>query len=165
MAANTLFYDLARKVLDEVVARFATAGVALPARRYVANGEVARDPNAEEDCSAVSVGFPRAFIGSPGIPRFEAITCAPIRTADLLIEITRCVPVPDDHGNPPSATEIDDSAKQILTDGYVLFAAILAAKSDGSMAPLCDKIAMGDLVLIGPEGGIGGVTITIAVQF
>ncbi|MGI8425601.1 MAG: hypothetical protein ACR2M4_03190 [Actinomycetota bacterium] len=165
MAANTLFYDLAKKILDEVVARFTAAGVALPGRRYISNGEVARDPNAPEDCSAVSVGLLRAFIGAPGIPRIEAINCAPTRTADLQIEITRCVPVPGDQGNPPTAKAIDDSAKQILTDGYVLFAGILAAKGDGSLAPLCDKVAMGDLALIGPEGGIGGVTITIAVQF
>lgn len=153
----TALYDLARDVLDVVVAGFSAAGVDLPARQYVQAGEVAID------CEQVVVEIGRVFLGLPGQEVASGLKCCPPRSVSVVIWISRCVPtMADDGSTDPDA--LDASSLAILTDGAVLLGTIIEAWKDGTLLSLCDSIAFQGMTPVGPEGGFGGFRLDFQAQ-
>lgn len=151
--ADTRLYDIADALLTVVV----NAIPSPPSRQYVSNGEVALD------CELVAVEMVRVYTGLPGA---EVVNATPCRgnaaSADYRIWVARCVP----SEGTPSAQEIDNSARELLTDGWLLRRAIIAELNDdsSSIVDSCDNARIGPLAHYGPSGGYGGVTMAVAVQ-
>lgn len=149
MTAVTHIFDIAKEILNEVVALYAAEGLALPARRAVTEGEFAWD------CESVLFRLARTFPGTPNAPDLDP--CVSARTAEYHLSIIRCASSPDEEGVPPKPTIIESFSLPILTDAWFLPRAL-------RMSPLftpCDEFYVGELVVVGPEGGFGGVDLTI----
>ncbi len=159
----TQAFDLAADLLSVIEAAFVADGTALPARRYISNsGSV----GVVFDCEEVVVGLERLFDGLPAQAQNEIVRCWYTIAAEYSVHILRCVPVPKD-GNPPippSGAEIEASAGQIYRDGMVLLEGILTAYKAKKFQDNCHTIRIGDLTIVNPQGGIGGVLVRIECE-
>lgn len=159
MADPTHIWDIATGLLDAVVDLYAAEGIDLPERRVVVEGIPAFD------CVSVIVSLRRVFRGLPNVSFGEqTLACAGIRTAEFHILILRCASAPDDDGNPPAVNVIQSFSEPIYTDAWVLTAGMQLAALNGSLGAACDDISIGELAVIGPEGAIGGVDLTVLWQ-
>lgn len=75
--------------------------------------------------------------------------------AGLVVQLVRCVPVPDDTGAAPSALELDESALGLMTDAARVFYAVAVTSS---WAASCDSVTFGQMNPLGPLGGRAGWT-------
>lgn len=66
---------------------------------------------------------------------------------DLLATLVRCVPVPDDMGNPPSATALGEAHKRVLDD-----AAVIWQTMSGEIDPEWSRASLSQ-TFTGGEGG------------
>jgi hypothetical protein len=81
------------------------------------------------------------------------------------VVILRCVPLSAESGDPPTATELENSAKAMLVDAWHLADAVYRAYEDGSLdADGCTMAAIGSVAILEPGGGIGGVSLGVEVQ-
>lgn len=102
-------------ILDRIVGGFESYGVGLPERRYWLIGQPVHD------CEQVTVSFTQAYIGPPGDQASEPQNCNQPRTAQLSIEVVRCVPTFNSTKNRiPEASKIQESAKKQVVDAWVL---------------------------------------------
>jgi hypothetical protein len=156
---KTLLFDLAEDIQQAITTAFAAASVDLPARQYIADGSVA------EDCGQFTIEFTQLFAGSSGAQqvgpaRFPIV----IFTAEFNVQIIRCVPTMEEGtGRAPSPADLIAAAKQMLTDAWVLWNGIVTGHESGPLQK-CSNISLGPLTPIGPDGGLGGVTLKIGVQ-
>lgn len=152
--SNDFLYTVASQALAAVVSRFATEGISLPARQYVTGGQIALD------CEQVVVEVVRVYTGTPGAELANPVSCAVPRSAEMRIWIVRCVPTLKDNGDFPTQAELDASGEELLTDGWVLVWGLLQEYRDGNFLSQCDKLVIGNLSAVGPEGGFGGFTLS-----
>lgn len=150
MAGGDKLYTLAEDLLASVVAQFGDESIELPARQYVANGEVAHD------CDQLTVAPVSGFIGNPEEEDPQVVRCASTLSFDLEVRLLRCVPVPDNAGNPPNADAIQASAQEILTDAYVMSRGLIRAVNADAFGESCHSVRIGLLEPVGPDGGFGG---------
>lgn len=152
-------YDIASDLLTSVVDRLTAAGITVPDRQYAHAGLVAWD------CESVVVtvrelihAFPggSGALNAPG-GSTQLLVCSPPRHVHMEAWIIRCVPVPSDNGDPPSAAALDASAEIVLADvwslAYVLWAGYQAEEWGGR----CASVMLGAVEVVGPEGGYVGV--------
>jgi len=157
-----LVFQVASDILECVADALEDAGVEVPERQYVHQGEVALDTC--PDCAQLVVSFMGLEHAIPG-GDLEIAACAPPRTATFDVWLTRCVPVLHENGDPPTAEELTASAEELNTDAWVLANVIWSThKADGCWGSTCDSVMLGSLVPYGPEGGCGGSHMTIQLQ-
>lgn len=107
-------------LLDEILLRvqtgFEEAGVELPPRRYWTTST----PPA--DCEQLVVFFNQAYIGPVGDEAAEPQRCNSPRTAQIDIQILRCVPGPTGgtRAKTPSAANIQEASRAQAIDAWVL---------------------------------------------
>lgn len=160
MADPTALYDLAAAALAAVEAEYATAGVDLPARRYVAEGPPAYD------CEQVVLAFVRLYPGTafaedaPGLAQRAMFP----RSATLALHIVRCIPVLSDRGKPPTVPQLDGSAASIMTDVLLAPVSLVRAWHAGAWAGLCETFGIREVIPAEPSGGFGGSITTFDVQ-
>lgn len=149
-------FGLASALLDAIGAHFASVGVALPARQFVANS-----PTVVHDCEQLAVAVERVY-AVDGDTVVEVTQTSPprasfaMRAATMSIHLVRCVPVmKDGPPRPPSGDEITGSAQTILRDAQLLTNAVTAAVRDGSL-PGCGTVAPLEWAPITASGGMGG---------
>jgi len=136
-------------------------------------------------------GTPDRTLISPGLPAFDCcdqlavhasvVTDAPLspgglsagikhRTGGkinhvaLVVHATRCVPVPDASGNPPTAAALTAVAAQVNADGWALWNHVYNLIRDGQLFALCDEVFWDGLRAINPSGGCGGWTLNLRAQ-
>lgn len=153
----TALYDVATDLLASVVARMTTAGITLPARQYVHAGLVAYD------CEQVTVTVPESGVthAFPGEAASVNQVCAPPRHVALEVHVVRCVPIPGDSGDPPTVTELDASATEVLTDLWALAYVIWEGYREGEWGSTCSTVSLGPVTVNGPEGGFVGSVATV----
>lgn len=165
----TGLYNLARAILTTLENAYADAaddegapeGLALPARRYVAEGPPAYD------CEQVVVAFARSY---PGLP-FQENPAAPVLRATLLrsvtlaVHVVRCIPTISDRGVFPKVEALDASARNLLVDAFLVPGALVRGYHAGAFAGLCDGFGVREVVPAEPSGGFGGIIATVDVQF
>lgn len=147
---------LCKDVLAAVEDGFATAGVMLPDRRYVANG----DQQVAIDCAQVTVahqttnshGGNVALAQLSGQTRDVALT---LRAATVAVQIVRCAPTIKGVAPNlvlPTPAEEETSAMEIYADGQIALNSILTAQKAGELTS-CNGLVFLDLVTIGSQGG------------
>jgi hypothetical protein len=150
--AEDRLYLLAVAFFDAVVDEFAAAGVGLPTRRYVSNGEVAFD------CEQFVVQPVQLRTGLPVVQETRSVKLPRLQAFALDAFVTRCVPVHNDQGKPPSDDAIQASAAEVLTDVNVLWRTIGQDWSD------CRDAAVGTIEIVGPQGGYVSSLAHVTVQ-
>lgn len=107
-------------LLDEILLRvqtgFAEAGVDLPDRQYWTTSTPAAD------CEQLVVFFNQAYIGPPGDEAADPQNCNSPRTAQIDIQILRCIPSPKSgtRVRAPSAEDIQEASRRQAIDAWVL---------------------------------------------
>lgn len=106
-------------MMDKILARieegFAGHGVELPERRYWTLSTPAAD------CEQLVVSFNQAYIGPPGDEASEPQRCDAPRTAQIDIQVLRCIPVPTgSRGRAPDAATIQKASEKQAIDAWVL---------------------------------------------
>lgn len=144
-------HEIATQVLGAVVAFFDSAGVKLPARRYVAAGQ---PENVAWDDEQVSVTLAALYAGPPSViapARFTAgAPCPTLLTADFAVEVVRADPASGI--TTPSLDVLEASGVIALTDAATLHAALLDVIS-GRVLERGTQTDLGPVRTIGPEGG------------
>lgn len=154
-------YPLASTLLSATVLAFEADDRPLPERRFVSNGAVAFD-----ECDQLAVEVTRIYVGLPALEQAPSpnVPAGVTRSVDMTVWLTRCVPVMDDAGDPPSMNDLDESAQGLLADGWAMFFGLLKARKQGTFGDLCQSLSIGPLVPHGPEGSQGGWRLTVQAQ-
>lgn len=154
---STALYDTAAGLLAQAVNAYTAAGLTPPDRRYVSAGEPAWD---DEQLVVQVDSFRWGLPQTPGI----AVAQSPaLRTADLIVHITRCMPGPDEQGQPPTAALLDASSRTLLVEAWTVFET-LAGLAAERLLNGCGSVAVGAAVLVGPEGGLADVPLRFSYQ-
>jgi hypothetical protein len=128
-----------------------------PARHGVVPGAIAWD---ECDCGllAVSVGtiYPTEQFPNPAQVRVSNACDAPWEAAEIVMQIVRCAPNPDDLGNPPAMAELDAAAREVLTDAYEMMRAVSVTLCQMNRDREISDYLMRALTPQGPSGGCVG---------
>jgi hypothetical protein len=128
-----------------------------PARHGVVPGAIAWD---DCDCGllAASVGqiYPTEQFPNPAQARVGNSCDAPWEAAEIIIQVVRCTPCPDDNGNPPTVAALDASAREILTDAYETMRAMSTTLCQMNKDREISDYLMRTLVPQGPSGCCGG---------
>lgn len=129
-----------------------------PARHGVVPGAIAWDAC---DCGllAVSVGtiYPTEIFPNPLQARVGNSCDAPWEAAEIIMQVVRCTPTHDDlSGNPPTPTELDASAREILTDAYQMTRAVSLTLCQMNKDREISDYLVRTLTPQGPTGACGG---------
>ena len=92
--------------------------------------------------------------------------CAVTSFAHISVELWRCVPTPDDFGNPPLVTDEAAAAYALATSAWCLYTGLLQAALAGSLMPggQCDTVVLAPLEVLEPQGGAGGIKLPLTIQ-
>lgn len=102
-------------ILERLEGGFEQAGVDLPSRRYWTLSQPAAD------CEQVVVFFNQAYVGPPGDEASEPQRCDSPLTAQIDIQILRCIPTPTgSRGKMPDASAIQAASALQAIDACVL---------------------------------------------
>lgn len=151
----------ANTLLDELVTELTTAGITVPAHRYIHSGEVAHDFTAEDCADALVVTFDGILEGQPNqvgnpLPG-TTIKCAVPLVAQFTVALLRCVPALQEDGDAPTAEELEESASSLLLDAMELANAVVNIYLGSS----CNLRSIGVLQPVGPQGAAGGHTMQV----
>lgn len=128
-----------------------------PERSYVAQGAVAWD------CDQLTVHLVRI---RPKLLDSRSAACAVVLVATYAVTLLRCVPGPDDNGNPPSADELNVANQQLAVDGEALLKSLTRAWAQGSWPAgvPCRRVEWGALEPLAPSGKLAGWRLEVSVQ-
>jgi hypothetical protein len=136
-----------------------------PVRRGVVPGAIAWD---ECDCGllAVSVGqiYPTEIFPNPALARVGNACDAPWEAAEIIMQIVRCAPNPDDPMTAPTVAELDASAREVLTDAYQMTQAATQALCKMNKAREISDYVVRPLTPQGPSGGCVGSELRAVVS-
>lgn len=158
---------IAASLLDTVEGHYATAGIGLPERRYVAAGE----PEAIAwDCEQLTVtlagiGWGAALDSSAPSPGAGAHTSATaLRHAVFAVTLVRCTPSPRRGGAPPDVAELAAAGTQFMIDAGLLSQAMVefGARLRPGLPPE-GRCQLGAVDPVGPSGGFHGLSTTAAI--
>lgn len=151
--------DLLDDLLVEAVTSLSTTEGAddPPERQYVSHGTVTWD------CDLLAVHLVRV---APKLLDPRAERCAIVHMASIAVTLLRCIPKPDDRGNPPSPDELDEANRQLAVDGWALWKGLTRAWAEGSWPSgvPCKNVKWGGLEPLAPSGGLAGWRVEATVQ-
>ncbi len=149
--------DMLDGVLERVETVFQSYNVPLPNRRYWMIGSPALD------CEQVVISFIQMYLGPPGAEVSQPQRCNVPRSATIMIQISRRVPVVGQNGKPPSGSTIQQNSALSTVDAWVLMESIKEFDMWDDTGYGLGVIAT--LEITGPEGGFQtvGLQLTMAV--
>lgn len=156
-------YGVAADLLSNALSGLTEActGHEEPERSYVAHGVPVVD-GCENTHGQLTVHLskigtrpvsPKMSRGAPG-----GTQCLIFPTAHFLVQLFRCVPVPNDRGVPPTPEAMEESAAGLLIDAWALYTHFIAERAAGTLIDgvACDGVGIGDMTPIAPSGGTAG---------
>jgi hypothetical protein len=127
-----------------------------PDRSGVVPGAIAWD---ECDCGllAVSVAqvYPSELFPDPLTRKVGSVCDAPWEVAELVVQVVRCAPNPDDL-NAPTVAELDASAQEVLRDAYEMLRAVSIRLCEMNRDRDIADFMLRPLTAQGPTGGCVG---------
>lgn len=171
MPVDSRLKNAGQDLLDTIAAELVSRGIDVPDdRRYIHAGVIAHDFAGEKCAEAFIVAWTGSSQGELGsnvqgtpIP----IRCSMPLNHTFAIAMLRCVPIVKQSGQPPSAADLQSSGEQILTDSMTICAAIVDLAVSHSLIPTYGENAQAAIITttpIGPQGGVGGVVVQLAVS-
>jgi hypothetical protein len=147
------WYTVASRLEQAIYAKLTVT----PDRHSVVPGAIAWDAC---DCGllAVSVGtiYPTEQFPNPAQARVGNACDAPWEAAEIVMQIVRCAPNPDDVGNPPTTADLDASAREVLRDAYEMMRAVSTTLCQMNKDREISDYLMRSLTPQGPSGGCVG---------
>jgi hypothetical protein len=137
-------------------------------RRYITTGDVAHDFAAQKCAESFVVSWGGSFQGVPGQGRSNLsgapIVCAMPLTAQFTVALLRCVPTLKSRGHAPTVEDLQASGEALMLDAMTLPAVTINSYLNGDLMDR-DRHSLGivQMIAIGPQGGVGGVAMTIIV--
>lgn len=152
-------HDQAQGLLDAVIDEYASVGVALPARQFVAPGRMT------VDCEQVAVTLERGTaVGPPqrGPGTLIRGQCVTILQPTWRIHVVRCVPHVGDEGKvSPDDADLNAAAFALLQDIWIMHVAVTSAiASAGDLGPCADLVPSG--FGLGPLSDFGSAFLDIS---
>jgi hypothetical protein len=136
-------------------------GGRVPARQYIAAGQVAYDQCEQTTVSWVSPGL---YIVDPFPSQSrKPVRCAAVLAADFILESTRCMPVIQGDAFPDPAA-LTNAHEEVMADAEILMCSLLAQAQAGTLFGACRLYTLGPATPYGPSGAIGAVRIPLTVQ-
>lgn len=165
MASIDALYDLADAFLAASIVALEQTAAGPPTRAYVSPGQAAID--CEQLTVHVQTLSESPFqTGNGAEARSKAINRGGLAKATLVIQVARCVPVPEvRNGKPifPAPADLDAAARMIDQDGWALWLGLNYALKHGTLMEVCAGAErLGGEKLI-PQGGFGGWLFTYRV--
>lgn len=117
MVDPTEVFQAANNILTAIENTFNSAGVDLPARRYITLGG---QGTVAYDCAQLTVSWERNYYGLPGNQLPTLTNCYSMTTGVFIIELVRDIPVSQRAEIPPEVGLIQDSAEGLLQDAALL---------------------------------------------
>lgn len=150
--------DFMELILAKVVETFTSAGVSLPARRFVTFGTPAADTE------QVTVALQQIYLGTPGTPPTQPMKCNSQTTAVVRVEILREVPVPQDRKIMVTAERMQAAGIETITDAELLLQAVNQMCSGSQDTPAMPNLGMfADVSLPAESGALGGPILTLTI--
>jgi hypothetical protein len=87
---------------------------------------------------------------------------ARVNLTTLLTTVTRCHPVLEDDGNPPTAAELTAAAAMLNADAWSLWNGLYRAQDD--LFSACDLVFFDGIVPLPPQGGCAGYVMAIRFE-
>lgn len=116
----------------------------------------------EENCAdALIVTFDGIVQGQSNALPGTAIKCAVPLVAGFTVALIRCVPALTEDGDPPTASELNSSASDLLVDAMELTNAIIDLYLETGP---CSLSSIGAVTPIGPVGAAGGYTVQVFTE-
>lgn len=156
---NDYLYTVAQEILAEAVDILGDASITVPERTFVTFGEVA------DDCDLLAVSWQGTYTGEPGQPNNQPEGQGFVtRSTTFELRTIRCLSVNSANGTPPSPEEMNEDAEAVMTDVWTLYQGFVARKGDKSFLEGCQGFAIGNVIPVGPVGGMGGGILVLEVQ-
>lgn len=146
--------ELLLLTLDKIVGTFEHAGVDLPGRRYISYGGVAAD------CEQLTVELAQIYPGLPAADPNQLHRCEGPRTAVIIAQLFRKVPVasgPRGTGA-PTPGDLTASALTLVRDVWLLLDAAGAVDSAGWGTGVIAEVTP-----ISASGGLTGANLTLTL--
>lgn len=147
------WYTVASTLEQAVYAELTTK----PDRNSVVPGAIAWD---ECDCGLLAVSVARIFLTETfpdELSRRIGNACdAPWEVGEIVIQVVRCAPNPDDPLTAPTTTELDASAQEVLRDAYEMLYAVSVKLCEMNQAREISDFMLRPLTAQGPGGGCVG---------
>ncbi|KAB2976043.1 hypothetical protein F8R89_31035 [Streptomyces sp. SS1-1] len=147
------WYTVAETLRQAVHAELTTT----PQRSGVVPGAIAWD---ECDCGllAVSVAqiYPTETFPDPLTRRVGNACDAPWEAAEIVVQVVRCAPNPDDPMTAPTTTELDTSAREVLRDAQEMMRALSVTLCQMNADRDIADFILRPLIAQGPAGGCVG---------
>jgi hypothetical protein len=87
----------------------------------------------------------------------------PFIVARVNMSLTRCVPLPNDRGHPPSCTALQNAAIVLETDRYTMRTALICCLQDKYDTYQITDFAVNVAATVGPEGACAGVDLVYMI--
>lgn len=147
------WYTVATRLRDAVYAQLTTK----PTRSGVVPGQIAWD---ECDCGLLAVSVARIFLTEAfpdELSRRIGNACdAPYEVGEIVIQVVRCAPNPDDPLTAPTMAELDTSTQEVLTDAYEMLKGASVKLCQMNEARDIADFMLRPLTAQGPSGGCVG---------
>jgi hypothetical protein len=145
------FHQVAQLLLDGITAHLTPT----PGRVCVVPGAIAWDSC---DCDGMAAAtIARQFLTSSFPAEASALIGSPCDAADLaadiIVQIVRCAPGPDDDGNPPTCAQLDTAAVQVAGDLWTSRLAAYCTLRELRRARQLEAFRLTGQTVLGPEGG------------
>ena len=147
-------------VNEEIAAQITAQGRPAPTQ-YLVPGAGAYAPGVSADsdeCSSIVATLVDGF-GTDNFPAPAARSCGSRQARVLRFAVYRCIPVSDDAGNEPEASEYQAASVDIIRDADAIYCGIRKALEYAGWDYL-----LGRYIPVGPEGGISGGYWTVTVD-
>jgi len=153
-------WDVATALLNATTAAFATSA-APPAVSYVADGAITLDFGAED---AIVVTWDRLRPSLALAGASDRIVSGYATTGEFSLYVLRIAPGVDDAGNPPATAALAAAAQVMLDDAWLAVSTIIAGLDAGTLLGPCGDAVVLDQSPVGPEGGVEGSRLRLAVS-
>jgi hypothetical protein len=126
-----------------------------PDRSSVVPGAIAWDAC---DCGLLALSVARIYLSDNfPLPLTTATACkAAWDVAEIVVQLIRCAPNPDDQTLVPTIADLDASAQEILTDAYGLLKAVSVKLCEMKADREIIDFFLNPLTAQGPSGGCVG---------
>jgi hypothetical protein len=146
------WYTVAEQLRQAVHAELTTT----PDRSGVVPGAIAWD---ECDCGILAVSVAQVYLSEtfPDPANNKLGNCdAPYEVAEVVVQVVRCAPNPEDQLTAPTVAELDASAQEVLRDAYEILRATSIKLCEMNAARDISDFLLRPLTAQGPSGGCVG---------